>query len=200
MGVALTILLNALLIASLVLFLVMLFNIVLRGTERPVERVIRAGALFTGAIIVVGSQTSGASYADFIADSLAGTRPLTFGIAGIVAPGLLGAGLGWYFVRAVERSETIAIRVLALVGMLAAMQFITLYGVMLKERGFSLGAAALPNIAFVSGIFIYLMLKYDPDAKTARTSRFGSLADRIGGRRGAKAEAPANPFAPSEHR
>jgi hypothetical protein len=148
-------------------------------TKDPVERAIRAGALFSGAMVVLGAQGAGVSYAQFIVKSLSGIKPVTAGLVGATLPGLAGVGMGWYLVRAIRRSQNVAVRILAFVGMLATTQFAEIYAVALHARGFALGAAATPNIAFVVGLSLYIMLRYDPTSETPTVKRrfWSRLAD-----------------------
>lgn len=190
-GIALTVAMQFLLVASFALFMWALFIVVYR-TRNPIERAIRALAMFAGAMVVIAAQASGASYADFIVDSLGGVKPLTFGLAGVVMPGVAGGMLAWYMVRAAVVSEVRAVRLLAFVGMLAGVQYLTLYGVSLGEKGFELSAAALPNMAFVIGIALYVMFQYDPEAPKGRM--LGSLGSILA--RGDRRERP-NPDRPS---
>src|SRR5262245_18745055 len=93
------------------------------------ERFVRFGALFAGAMIVVGTQAAGITYTEFIVDSLSTTQPngLATKVAWAVVPGGLGAGLGYYITNRARTSENIATRVMILVGMLATAQFAQIY-------------------------------------------------------------------------
>lgn len=177
MTTGLNIALNVLLAASCVFFLGSVFWVALR-TEDPLERMLRAAALFAGALTVLVSQVSGASYAQFSLDALGGARPATGAAKALSAilPGLVGVGMGYYITRAIQQSEALAIRLMSFVGMLAAAQFVLLYGIAVSHKGLHLGLSALPNAAFVVGIVLYTVFKLDPE-KVRRKSR----ARRYGG-------------------
>ncbi len=157
---AMNTMLHVLLIASLLLFIVSIVKLTME-TSDGIEKAIRAMALFTGALIVVGTQSSGKSYADFIINSLANSKPFTFGLFGVALPGAGGAALSWYALRAVKRSENVAVRFLGLFGMLAVTQFAVMYGVAVSDRGYDIGKTAIPNISFIVGLFVYLVFNYD---------------------------------------
>ena len=150
-------------------------------TQNDGEKRMKALALFVGALVVVASQATGTSYADFMLGALGGTKPLTFGVFGVIAPAAAGIALAWYFVRKLDRSEVFATRLLMLIGMLAVTQFAVMYGVADGEEGFSLGQASIPNVAFVVGLLLYMLFNYDPSA-TSKSARVGWI-NRLRGRR-----------------
>lgn len=162
MGVVLSIVLNLLLLTAFGVFVALLFGSVLQTDQRG-ERLFRVFLMLVAATIVLAAQASGVSYADFIVDSLGAIKPATFGIVGVVAPTLAGAGLSWYLGIAGKKNDYTAGRVLALVGMLAATQFVTLFGVALSAEGFDMTAAVVPNASFIVGFAIYAMLKWPPE-------------------------------------
>lgn len=177
-SIVLNLLLHTLLIGSLGLFLVAIVRVTL-ATEDNIERAIRAIALLAGAMVALGAQASGSSFATFTVNSLSGSRPVGTGVELLAAiiPGGVGVGMGWYIIRSLNRNETIAVRVLAFVGMLAAVSFAEVYAVATKTQGVILGAAAIPNSAFILGVMLYIVLKYQSsNTKTSRRGRLGALA------------------------
>lgn len=176
MGTALTVALNLLLVGSFVLFLAALFLAVYR-TDDPIEKGIRALAMFVGALIVLATQAAETNYTDFIVDSLGGVRPISFGLGGVIVPGALGATLAWYFAHATKRSPNRAMRVMAMLGTLAGTQFLWLYGASLEEAGFEFNAAMMPNLSFVAGISLYLIFEFNTD--DARSSVLSGIAQTI---------------------
>jgi hypothetical protein len=172
-------LMHILLVGSMVFFVYVAITEVAK-TRHEGEKRMKALALFCGSLIVVATQASGTSYADFMLGSLGGTKPLTFGAFGLIAPGAAGLALAWYFVRKLDRSEVFATRLLMLFGMLAVTQFGVMYAVAVGDQGYELGTTALPNISFVVGLFLYMLFNYDPAAKKAQKS--GGLLARIRGR------------------
>ena len=180
LNLAINSLLHLLLVGAMALFVYTAVREVLR-TQHDGEKRMKALAVFAGALIVVASQATGTSYADFMLGALGGTKPLTFGVFGLVAPAAAGVALAWYFVRKLDRSEIFATRLLMMIGMLAVTQFAVMYGVAVGEEGFALGQASIPNVAFVVGLFLYMLFNYDP-ATSNRSQRVG-LLDRLRGRR-----------------
>jgi hypothetical protein len=163
-AVVLGVLEQILLLGSLILFVGIVFLTATRGTN-GLERALRVLSLFVGAMVVVGAQVAGLSFASFTVDALSNTHPSTAllsKVLGAALPGGIGVGFGWYLTRSLRRSHNIAMRVMAFVGMLAATQFLAIYVVATSRHGVRLGATALPNIFFVVGILLYMMLKYDP--------------------------------------
>lgn len=154
---------HILMVGSLALFIFLIGQLIMR-TPNKLERAIRGMALFAGALVVVGSEAANLSYSDFIVGSLADVRPFGFGLFAVALPAAAGVVLAWYFVRTIRRGATFAVRLLAFLGMLASTQFLLVYGFAIEDRGFDLGPTAVPNIAFIVGLFIYIMMKLDPTA------------------------------------
>jgi hypothetical protein len=169
MGLVLNIFEQALLLGSLVVFTAFIFWHTTRTSNRQ-ELALRVISLFTGAMVVVGAQASGLSFATFSVDALsnAQTGSAVARIAGTVIPGVVGGWMGWYLTHSMRRDEDVALRVMAFVGMLAASSFAAIYVVAIDKHGANLGAAALPNISFVVGIFLYIMLKYQTNPRARR--------------------------------
>jgi hypothetical protein len=155
---------QALLLCSLALFVGFVLWHSVHGA-RSMELLLRVAALFAGAMVVVGSQAAGLSFAQFSVQALSSARAggAAAVAAAAVVPGVVGLGVGWYLTHSMHRGESIAIRVMAFVGMLAAAEFASIYAVAVHEQGVNLGATALPNITFVVGVFLYMILRYDTD-------------------------------------
>ncbi len=171
MTVLLNIFLHMMLIGSLILF-VLYGVIVTFQTNSLLERLIRLGAWFSGAMVVIGAQAGGLSFADFTVNALSGTRPASdiAKLMGALIPGALGVALASYLTNSVRRSNNVAIRVMAFVGMLAATQFAEIYAAAMSANGLEIGAAAIPNLSFVVGIVMYIVLTWDPEDRTRRSS------------------------------
>jgi hypothetical protein len=171
MTVFLNIFLHIMLVGSLLLFVVYGLLVTFR-TNSLIERLIRLAAWFSGAMVVIGARTGGLSFADFTVDALSGTRPASAAakLIGAIVPATLGIALASYLTNSLRKSNNVAIRVIAFVGMLAATQFAEIYAAAMSTHGVNIGAAAIPNIAFVVGIVMYIVLKYDPEDRTKRFS------------------------------
>ena len=147
--------LHVLLIGSLLIFAGFIFMQAFATTIK-LERAMRVLALFAGAMIALGAQATGADYATFTVNALAGARPASAAaqVVTTVLPAFLGVGIGFYISRALRSGENMAFRVMCFVGMLATTAFIQVYARAASTVGFNLGAAALPNIAFTAGILL----------------------------------------------
>ena len=168
--VLLKIILNTILIGSMLAFVVCSVYAALAG-DSLIERTIRFGMLFSGALVVLGAQAAGLSFAQVITDALTSSGALTT-TAGVVVPGALGAGIGSFLVRFTRYGNVFVMRILIFVGMLAAAQFAEIYASAVSAHGLALSRSVLPNISFVVGILLYVALTYDPkNPKKRRETR-----------------------------
>ena len=174
MTVALNLFLHALLLGSLGVFIA---GVVAGAvTEKdPQERVLRLAALVAGAMVALGAQTAGVSYADFVVRALSGARTASAGAAiiGAIIPALMGVGVAFYLVRTFRRSTRIGQRLLGFLAMLTGVAFAAIYAQATQTKGVILGAAAIPNVAFVTGIILTIVFTWDPDREQGgRTAEF----------------------------
>ena len=174
--------LHLFLVGSLIAFA---YGIVMLVRERKDQVAPRAMAMFIGALIVVGTQASGRSYSDFIIDSLGTTRAPSFGIFGAVVPAFAGLLLGYYFTRGARQSSERAIRVMVMIGTLAITQFALMYAVAVENSGSQLDAGVTPNVSFVVGLGLWLVLNLGIKNEAADDRNAGlmaAVAERISGR------------------
>ncbi|MBB2891132.1 hypothetical protein [Flexivirga oryzae] len=155
MALVFNIFLHALLVLSMLAFLIALLLMAFR-TDDGTERLRRCLALFAGAMVVIGAQASGVSFAIFTTSSLAHARGASAAahIFAVLVPAAAGVGLGYYFVRVYRRSEVFGLRMLCFVGMLALAAFAEVYASATHTSGVFLDAAALPNLSFVVGLVL----------------------------------------------
>jgi hypothetical protein len=177
-----TVLLNVfeqiLLLGSLIFFTVYVIWHTIHGTNSK-ELVLRLMALFTGAIIVIGAQIAGVGFATFSVNALSGNQHVTATakLTNVIIFAAVGVIMGRYITRSFRKDEDIAMRIMGFVSMLAATQFAAIYVIAMGRQGLELGAAALPNISFIAGAFLYVIF-------TFRTSvRPGTRAPAQVGRR-----------------
>jgi F0F1-type ATP synthase assembly protein I len=165
-SLAFNIILHGLLAGSLALFIFLLIALAAREPD-PRERVLRVAALAVGALIALGSRAFGTDYATFIAQAMAGTRPASAAahVAATLVPALLGVGIGFFLTRVFGKSQRLGMRVFTLVGMLTAIAFLQMYAEAVKVDGVFMGKAQLPNIVFVVGVLLTIILTDDPDRK-----------------------------------
>lgn len=170
------------------------YGLVVLVRERKDQMVGRSMALFVGALVVVGAQASGRSYADFIIGALGESRSPLFGFFGAVLPAAAGLALGYYFTRGARRSSERAIRGMIMVGTFAITQFALMYAIAVEQNGRDLDAAVTPNVAFVAGLGLWLVMnlgiKAEPTDADGKPGVLGALAERIGGRSKKADEAP----------
>ncbi len=162
---AFSIALQVVLIGSLVGFMITIILLAIK-TKNTWERGLRIAAIFAGAMISLGAQASGLSYANYTVKTLAGARPasaLAYGLATFI-PALMGSAIGFYFARTMRKNETMGIRLLGFIGMLASTAFMEVYIEAASLKGIQLGATALPNIGFTAGVILTVVL-------TARTEQ-----------------------------
>jgi hypothetical protein len=179
MALAFNIVLNAFLIAAMLFFVIALVALIM-ATQEPLERALRAAAAFTGALVVLGAQASGVSYANFIVKALEQNKTIGIGFLAAGLPAAAGAGIGWYFVHSMKRSDALTVRLLAFIGMLALASFGSIYAVALNRSGTALGKAAIPNISFAIALLLYVVLKIDTKAgRRPRARRGGNLLSRL---------------------
>jgi cytochrome bd-type quinol oxidase subunit 2 len=170
MALVFNIAMHALLVGAMLAFLFTLVAMVLR-TEQPVERLRRGLALFAGAMVVVGAQASGASFAIFTTDSLGNARgaSLAANVVSAVIPAVAGAALGFFIVRKYRTNEAFAMRIICFIGTLALAAFAEVYAQATNTHGVFLGAAALPNLSFTVGVV--LMFIFGPETTTDKNAR-----------------------------
>lgn len=196
MALAFNIFLHVLLIGSVVLFAWALIRMTLSVSD-PQERVLRMAALFAGAMVTLGASVSGVGIAQYTVEALAGARPASAvaEVGATLIPALLGAGIGFYVARVYKRSERMAGRVMAFIGMLSITAFAGLYATATQVNGVLLGRAALPNIAFVLGVILCILFTWDPDERGGRSALvgLGELVRRRGSR--GSSGGLADPFA-----
>jgi hypothetical protein len=166
----LSVVLNIMLIGSMLAFVGYSARVCL-SADNPGERMMRFGSLFAGALVVLGAQAGGVGFSQFIIRSMSDS-----GVAVTAVSGATGVGLGLLFVRSAYRGNIFAIRVMVFIGMLAAAQFAELYAQAVRANGYSLGTAAVPNIAFVVGIILCLALTYDPKNPGGGFRRYRQLS------------------------
>lgn len=195
LAIGLNVVLDLLLGGTLLMFVVLLVDMVVRATDTR-ERLMRSLALIGGAIIALGAEASGVSFADYTIDTLTGARPggEVFKAFAAIVPGGIGAFFAWYFVRVMRRSADMGLRLMSFLGMLTVISFAVVFAEATSTNGVMLGAAAIPNASFVVGL-IFGVVAFTPTADDATAgggfTRFRDALRRRRSRRSAQ-------FAPIE--
>jgi hypothetical protein len=171
MTILLRIILNTMLIGSMLAFVGFSIMAALADSNF-VERLLRFGMLFSGALVVLGAEAGGVNFSQFIANSLSSNGAFP-AVTGVIVPGVAGVGVGLFLLLAAYNGNIYVIRIMIFVGMLAAAQFAEIYAQALNAQGLSLGRTVAPNISFVVGVLLCLALTFDPrnPKKALRTLR-----------------------------
>ena len=184
----LKVILNTMLIGSMLAFVA--FSIIVALADKNfVERLLRFGMLFSGALVVLGAKAGGVNFSQFVTNSVSGTGAFP-AVTGVVIPGAAGAGIGLFLLKAAHNGSIYAIRIMIFVGMLAAAQFAEIYAQALNAQGIALGRTVAPNISFVVGVLLCLGLTLDPRNPKRGVSIFRNM-------RSGTTEDPVRPVQPS---
>ncbi|MDH6499514.1 hypothetical protein [Streptomyces sp. SAI-149] len=163
MSIFFSLLLNALVVIAIIAQFFFMGILAVEAKSRT-ERYIRVLAYTSGILVVLGAKALGTSISTILVRALSNSRPITIGLLGVAIPAAAGAIMAWYFVRTMRtRGANIATRVLIFIGVLAVTQFADVYAAAVRTHGLRLDPALAPNIAFVVGMSIYVMLTWDPE-------------------------------------
>lgn len=181
MALVFDLLLHAFLLGSFVLFLVLLFALVFR-TDDPTELFIRALAVFAGALIILGARATEYSYPEYMIDVISGVRPVAPAVETIltILPGAVGVAVGWYITRLIAKDDPRSVRFIGLIGMLAIASFAHAYLLAFDAKGVEIGKLALPNVLFVTGLVLWIVIKFPTRAEQRRdTAGRSSIRERL---------------------
>jgi hypothetical protein len=190
-------LLHGMMVGAMVLFLGTLILVALQTDDR-MEKLRRGLALFVGAMIVVGAEASGLSFAAFTAGALGvgrGASAAATAVASII-PAVAGVAIGFYLVRTYRKHDVRGIRLICFVGMLALASFVQVYATITHAEGIFVGASAIPNLAFAAGV-VMVFIFGDDTKKPGRSFRgdIGGAISRHGRHSGVGASSPAAQWA-----
>jgi hypothetical protein len=164
-NVLFTLILHLLLIGTILALLVGIVLVAFRKVS-PMERLIRTFAMVAGVLVAFGANAAGVDFARFSLSALEAVTPEGTLTATLV-PGAAGIAIGTYLVRSYRKSRDLGVRVMSFLGMLAVASFMQVYAVVTDTKGFFLGAAAIPNVAFVVGIILSIVLQFNEDGTPA---------------------------------
>jgi hypothetical protein len=192
MAIVFNVLLHILLVGAMGAFAITLFVTAFRAPTLA-ERLRRYLGLFLGAMIVVGAQAGGVSFAVFTAGALASGRgpSAAAGLIASVIPALTGLGLGFYMVHVYRQSEKLGLRLLCFLGMLALVAFIEVYAVATHTNGVFLGVSAVPNVAFAAGVGLVLIFGNESNGKVSLLDRGVNAWHRLRGQPNTERVKPA---------
>jgi hypothetical protein len=170
-----TLILHLLLIGTMLALLVGIILVAFRNVS-PMERLIRTFAMVAGVLVAFGANAAGVDFARFSLSALEAVTPESTLTATLV-PGAAGVAVGAYLVRAYRRSHELGVRVMSFLGMLAVASFMQVYAVVTDTKGFFLGTAAIPNVAFVVGIILSIVFRFNEDGtQSASENRIAEFA------------------------
>ena len=170
--------------------------LVVFNTRGWTERIVRGLAIFAGTLVVMGAEAAGLTFPSFAVDTLSKTGPAGWAIrlTWVVLGAAAGALLARYLISRIDGGTNLQIRVMILVTIIAHVELLEIYAQNLKRHGFVLGIGALPDIAFISGLVLYVVFRYDTGE--ARAIR-GHLPGRAGRSWLGRGGGPANEAEPA---
>ncbi|NDL58905.1 hypothetical protein [Phytoactinopolyspora mesophila] len=169
---ALSFLLHALLVLSVLAFIYLLFRLVTQPGELQ-DRYLLAAMVLVGGMVDLAVNASGVTLAGAAVDGLSDAGALGVVLSAIPAAAL-GGGVGWLVTRRrIWKDKKRVVRILVFLGTIATIEFMLVYAHTIQEEGLSLGPSIVPNVAFVVTAILYLALTSDPDPRTHTIRRRG---------------------------
>lgn len=137
--------------------------LVVFNTRGWTERIVRGLAIFAGTLVVMGAEAAGLNFSSFAVDTLThgGLVGLLIKVAWVVLGGCAGSLLARYLISRIDGGTNLQIRIMILVTIIAHVELLEIYAQNLKRHGFVLGIGALPDIAFIAGLVLYVVFRYD---------------------------------------
>jgi hypothetical protein len=125
--------------------------------------VIRIISAVVGVFIYIGAKGIGLSLTELIMLGVQLTSPLGFGLSAVLLPSATGVIVAWYFINQLRKSEDIAARIMILIMSFIVIMFgdvyVATYSVSDNFDGYN--RALLPNLSFIIGLAIYIILNYE---------------------------------------
>jgi hypothetical protein len=152
--------------------------LVVFNTKGWTERIVRGLAIFAGTLVVVGAEAAGLTFSSFAVNSLTHHGGLAGWLirgAWVVLGGGAGALLARYLISRIDGSN-LQIRIMILVTIIAHVELLEIYAQNLKRHQFGLGVGALPDIAFIAGLVLYVVFRYDTGEARAIRAHLGRRA------------------------
>jgi hypothetical protein len=163
-------------------------GLVVFNTKGWAERIVRGLAIFAGTLVVIGAQVAGLNFSAFAVHTLThgGLLGWLIGVAWVIVGGGAGAMLGRYLISRIDGTN-LQIRIMILVTIIAHVELLEIYAQNVRLYKFDLGIGALPDIAFIAGLLLYIVFRYDTGegrqirahlGRRARSSWFGRGGQR----------------------
>jgi hypothetical protein len=160
------VLLHAVLIIAALCQLVLVSTVIARFNRSVQETIMRSAASVAGVLLYLGAKALGLSIPAFLLEALTQSGAYLTGLAGALAPALVGFVVAWYvtgyFNSRNERKNLIGMRVLTMVMVIVFFLFIDTYVATYSaphDAGFNL---LLPNLTFTLAVLLYAVFHYHP--------------------------------------
>jgi hypothetical protein len=153
--------------------------LVVFNTRGWTERIVRGLAIFAGTLVVIGAEAAGLTFSSFAVNSLTHHGGLAGWLikgAWVVLGGGAGALLARYLISRIDGGSNLQIRIMILVTIIAHVELLEIYAQNFKRNHFTLGIGALPDIAFIAGLVLYVVFRYDTGEARAIRARLGGRA------------------------
>jgi hypothetical protein len=146
--------------------------LVVFNTKGWTERIVRGLAIFAGTLVVIGAEAAGLNFSSFAVDTL--THGWLVKVAWVLLGGGAGSLLARYLVSRIDGGTNLQIRIMILVTIIAHVELLEIYAQNVKRHGFVLGIGALPDVAFIAGLVLYVVFRYDTgEGKAIRANLHG---------------------------
>jgi hypothetical protein len=157
--------LNLFIIAGAIAPFLVAVTLLVYRTRTVQERLIRGLALFSAGLVVLGVNAAGLTVGNAVVDSLevSGFGGFLLKAMWAVIGGGAGVALGRWLTRHLSASSAVQIRIMVFVGTAAHLELLAIYLTSLHQNGFAVGAGFVPDIFFLAGFLLYIVLRYDPE-------------------------------------
>lgn len=140
------------------------FALIFVNKRTLAERIVRGLAVLLGTLAVVGAETAKLNFSSFAVSTLAhhGAAGFLIELAWIIVGGGAGLLFARYLISRIDGGPTnLQLRIMILVTVIAHVELLEIYAENIKRGGFDLGIGALPDIAFIVGLLLYVVFRYD---------------------------------------
>ena len=157
-----TLLVHLLIIVGLVAMVIFMARNIVNENDKT-EQFIKILAVVLGLFVYFAAKGLNLSISDLVVESMQTTKPIVIGVVGFISPTILGIFSAWYIKRIFNSKNVIAERVI----LIFATLMITLFGeVYISSYSVSGNTKLLPNVMFVAGVILYIVLGYTGKDKT----------------------------------
>ena len=135
--------------------------------SKEIKRVLRIIAAVVGTFIYIGLNGIGLSLTNLIICGIKVENPILFALFSVVIPLLVGAIIPWYFMKKFEKNNEVVVRIIILIIAFIITLLIDAYFTSYSLTQFTgYNKALLPNLFFIIGIAMYIILNYNEKMQT----------------------------------